>query len=150
MDLVSDLVLLSGFELSYAFMVDTTGFVIWHPALPSPADGTLTTIRLLDLEPDEDFASTVYPAMFATSAGSKTILTEHLIPVGDVRFSGFRTLVREVTYAWETVPDTNFIIAMAWFADEDGARSELADIPQPGCVPWHDSFGDACVSMSEV
>jgi hypothetical protein len=151
MDLVSDLVMLNGFELSYAFMVDTTGFAIWHPALPSPSDGTLTTIHLLDLEPGADFENIVYPAMFAESAGSKTILTEHLIPVGDVRYSGFHTLKREVTYAWQTVPNTDFIIVMAWFADEDGERAELADISSNNCVPWHDEVaGNQCSAESQV
>ena len=88
--MVSEVVLLSGTEMSYAFMVDKSGFVAWHPALPSPVEGKLRDMSLLDLESDADFESEVYREMLTKVSGSATILRTTLSPVRDAKSSRAR------------------------------------------------------------
>ena len=59
--------MLSDFELSYAFMMEEGGFVVWHPALPS-AEARLKNVRVLELEPDVGFKENVYPQLLSRSS----------------------------------------------------------------------------------
>ena len=150
MDMVSDLVLLSGTELSYAFMVDKTGHVAWHPAMPSPMEAQLRDFDLLVLEPDEDFKTEVYPALLRDSSGSKMIKKDTLVPVGDIRHSSFSKKNSQVTYAWNTVPDTKFIVVVAFYSS-DTKRVELGeDTSTSECIPWHNGHGDCSGPSSQV
>ena len=151
MDIVSDLVLLSGTELSYAFMIDKTGHVAWHPALPSPTEPKLKDFDLLVLETSAAFESDVYPALLKESSGSKTITKETLVPVGDIRHSSFSKKRSKVTYAWNTVPDTQFIVVVAFYAD-DVQRVEIGKDNTWGneCIPWHNGHEDCPGKSSGV
>ena len=85
---MADLVFDREFVKGYPFIVDSAGQVVWHPALPSPSEGSIEPTNIADIEITPEFATDVMPGLVAGETGSATIYVSMPIARGDATYAG--------------------------------------------------------------
>jgi hypothetical protein len=119
---------------SYAFVVDASGVVVWHPLLKLPADLTKEphAVNIQSLETAPDFNSKVWAVLqadFADGAfypltNSVSITGEYVTATGDSTYSGYDLETRTFTYAWDRLAGTDFAVVVA-LSDNDRTDKDL-------------------------
>ncbi|XP_065835890.1 VWFA and cache domain-containing protein 1-like isoform X3 [Oscarella lobularis] len=132
-DLVSDITFFKRGELSYAFIIDSSGVTLTHPLLPVPTNvkEPPTYIDISTLEYQTVGFDEIRTAMLNGSSGSRVLNTQWTVPLGDSKMEGVRLDSIQAQYNWQPISGTTYSLCLVVARDftTDYTLSSLSSLP---------------------
>ncbi|XP_039253634.2 VWFA and cache domain-containing protein 1-like isoform X1 [Styela clava] len=110
-DLLSGAVYFRPSELSYIFIIDSYGYVLYHPLFKYPDDGEVKYIDIQAFETDKSMAD-VIDDMKSGGSGSKTFFAQRISPGGSNKLYGIKTFSTTTEAYWKQIPHTDFSLCV--------------------------------------
>ncbi|XP_065835518.1 VWFA and cache domain-containing protein 1-like [Oscarella lobularis] len=132
-DLVSDVTYFKRGELSYAFIIDSSGVTLTHPLLPVPTNvrEVPTYIDISTLEHQTVGFDEIRTAMLNGGSGSRVLNTQWTVPLGDSKMEGVRLDSIQAQYNWQPISGTTYSLCLVVARDftTDYSLSPLSSLP---------------------
>lgn len=129
-DFVSDAMHFRPSKLSYIFIIDSFGFVIYHPLFKYPENHDVKYVEISAFETDTNMVD-VIQSMKRGGRGSKTFESEKVAQAGSNRFYGVNTFWVTTQVFWKKIPNSDFSLCVVLTQNDEESTMQHVD-PQPG------------------
>ncbi|XP_039253566.2 VWFA and cache domain-containing protein 1-like [Styela clava] len=94
-------------DLSYVFIIDPQGYVLYHPLFVYPDDNEVKQTDILAFETDSNMID-VIASMKSGETGSKAFKSHRVVPAGGDRLHGMKTVSVTTNAHWKKIPNSDF------------------------------------------